>query len=58
MLDQKKNNLELLGDFKERTINAKSRFLVVLFFLFFALVATKKKLPLNLVLLLVLETMI
>ena len=35
MLDQKKNNLELLGDFKERTINAKSRFLVVLFFLFF-----------------------
>ena len=35
MLDQKKNNLELLGDFKERTINAKSRFSVVLFFLFF-----------------------
>jgi len=35
MLDKKKNNLELLGDFKERTINAKSRFLVVLFFLFF-----------------------
>jgi len=35
MLDQKKNNLKLLGDFKERTINAKSRFLVVLFFLFF-----------------------
>ena len=35
MLDQKKNNLKLLGDFKERTINAKSRFSVVLFFLFF-----------------------
>jgi len=35
MLDKKKNNLELLGDFKARTINAKSRFLVVLFFLFF-----------------------
>ena len=34
MLD-KKNNLELFGDFKERTINAKLRFSAILFFLFF-----------------------
>ena len=31
----KKNNLELFGDFKERIINARSRFSVILFFLFF-----------------------
>ena len=36
MLD-KKNNLELFGDFKERTINAKLRFSAILFFLFFGL---------------------
>ena len=34
MLD-KKNNLELFGDFKERTIKAKLRFSAILFFLFF-----------------------
>ena len=35
MLDKKKNNLELFGDFKERIITAKLRFSFVLFFLFF-----------------------
>ena len=34
MLD-KKNNLKLFGDFKERAINAKLRFSAILFFLFF-----------------------
>ena len=31
----KKSNLELFGDFKERIIKAKSRFSFILFFLFF-----------------------
>ena len=35
MIDKKKNNLELFGDFKERIITAKLRFSFVLFFLFF-----------------------
>ena len=35
MLNYKKNNLELTGDSKKNTINAKSRFCLILFFLFF-----------------------
>ena len=35
MLDKKKNNLELFGDFKERIIKAKLRFSFILFCLSF-----------------------